>query len=207
MRRVGCPGPEKTHRSRGINSGGADLHRVSQSISCENGEDRVGSWVAARKAADHYLSRIPRGKWGGRWDLNPRHSEPQSDALPTELRPPERRVVYYLPAFRSLPSGKQRKNSFCLAAARDFSLAFPACHHHLQSVATGIELFGWASWPQFGLLNPFTWPRYRINGSRLTHCKQSARFPFTRYVGVRDYAVTHKTHNSLRSRHMQGSVT
>src|SRR5437773_10492733 len=24
-------------------------------------------------------------RWGGRWDLNPRHSEPQSDALPTEL--------------------------------------------------------------------------------------------------------------------------
>ena len=26
--------------------------------------------------------------WGGRWDLNPRHSEPQSDALPAELLPP-----------------------------------------------------------------------------------------------------------------------
>ena len=26
--------------------------------------------------------------WGGRRDSNPRHSEPQSDALPTELRPP-----------------------------------------------------------------------------------------------------------------------
>ena len=25
---------------------------------------------------------------GGRWGSNPRHSEPQSDALPTELRPP-----------------------------------------------------------------------------------------------------------------------
>ena len=28
------------------------------------------------------------GVWGGRWDLNPRHSEPQSDALPAELLPP-----------------------------------------------------------------------------------------------------------------------
>src|ERR1700690_391912 len=46
--------------------------------------------------------RIPEGKWGGRWDLNPRHSEPQSDALPTELRPPDRSVVYYQRAFRSL---------------------------------------------------------------------------------------------------------
>ena len=28
--------------------------------------------------------------WGGRRDLNPRHSEPQSDALPAELLPPQR---------------------------------------------------------------------------------------------------------------------
>ena len=27
-------------------------------------------------------------KWGGRWGSNPRHQEPQSCALPTELRPP-----------------------------------------------------------------------------------------------------------------------
>ena len=26
--------------------------------------------------------------WGGRWDSNPRQPEPQSGALPTELRPP-----------------------------------------------------------------------------------------------------------------------
>ena len=26
--------------------------------------------------------------WGERWDSNPRHEEPQSSALPTELRPP-----------------------------------------------------------------------------------------------------------------------
>ena len=30
--------------------------------------------------------------WGGRRDSNPRHSEPQSDALPTELRPPYKRT-------------------------------------------------------------------------------------------------------------------
>lgn len=28
------------------------------------------------------------GIWGGRWESNPRHQEPQSCALPTELRPP-----------------------------------------------------------------------------------------------------------------------
>ncbi len=30
------------------------------------------------------------GIWGGRWESNPRHQEPQSCALPTELRPPYR---------------------------------------------------------------------------------------------------------------------
>ena len=32
------------------------------------------------------LGDIP--KWGARWDSNPRQPEPQSGALPTELRPP-----------------------------------------------------------------------------------------------------------------------
>ena len=31
---------------------------------------------------------VPDFKWGGRWDSNPRQPEPQSGALPTELRPP-----------------------------------------------------------------------------------------------------------------------
>ena len=34
------------------------------------------------------LGDIPMFKWGGRWDSNPRQPEPQSGALPTELRPP-----------------------------------------------------------------------------------------------------------------------
>ena len=33
-------------------------------------------------------NEAPKIIWGGRWDLNPRRSEPQSDALPAELRPP-----------------------------------------------------------------------------------------------------------------------
>jgi hypothetical protein len=33
--------------------------------------------------------------WGGRWDLNPRHSVPQTDALPAELRPPEVKEEVY----------------------------------------------------------------------------------------------------------------
>src|SRR5690606_27998025 len=28
-------------------------------------------------------------EWGGRWDSNPRRPDPQSGALPTELRPPD----------------------------------------------------------------------------------------------------------------------
>jgi hypothetical protein len=34
-----------------------------------------------------WLSKVLK-LWGGRRDLNPRHSEPQSDALPAELLPP-----------------------------------------------------------------------------------------------------------------------
>src|SRR6266700_8104531 len=33
--------------------------------------------------------------WGGRWDLNPRHSEPQSDALPAELLPPFAKLLQF----------------------------------------------------------------------------------------------------------------
>ncbi len=31
--------------------------------------------------------------WGGRRDLNPQPSEPQSDALPIELLPPQTRII------------------------------------------------------------------------------------------------------------------
>ena len=31
---------------------------------------------------------VPRERWGGIWGSNPRHPEPQSGALPTELIPP-----------------------------------------------------------------------------------------------------------------------
>ena len=43
--------------------------------------------------ADHSAKKARRrravaGKWGGIWGSNPRHPEPQSGALPTELIPP-----------------------------------------------------------------------------------------------------------------------
>src|SRR6267154_1419038 len=41
-----------------------------------------------RRMIVEFLSR--RKRWGGRRDLNPRLSEPQSDALPAELLPPQR---------------------------------------------------------------------------------------------------------------------
>ena len=41
--------------------------------------------VARRKSRPFYYGFM---SWGGRRDLNPRHSEPQSDALPAELLPP-----------------------------------------------------------------------------------------------------------------------
>ena len=34
------------------------------------------------------------GKWGDRRGLNPRQPESQSGALPTELRPPQKKVLY-----------------------------------------------------------------------------------------------------------------
>ena len=46
------------------------------------------------------LSITCGGNWGGRWDLNPRHSEPQSDALPAELLPPYSGTAYYRTASR-----------------------------------------------------------------------------------------------------------
>src|SRR5690554_5749123 len=45
----------------------------------------TSAWLKRkRQAGGLALSRI----WGGRWESNPRHQEPQSCALPTELRPP-----------------------------------------------------------------------------------------------------------------------
>lgn len=42
--------------------------------------------VLGCESGDHFLAHSE--KWGDRRGLNPRHSESQSDALPTELRPP-----------------------------------------------------------------------------------------------------------------------
>ena len=44
---------------------------------------------ADRSAKTARRSRAVAGKWGGIWGSNPRHPEPQSGALPTELIPPD----------------------------------------------------------------------------------------------------------------------
>ncbi len=45
------------------------------------------------------LSKKPTSKkWGNRWGLNPRHSESQSDALPTELRLPQSLIHWFMQA-------------------------------------------------------------------------------------------------------------
>ena len=57
--------------------------------------ERVPGDASERLRNYDSAERMERGEseaqkiiWGGRWDLNPRRSEPQSDALPAELRPP-----------------------------------------------------------------------------------------------------------------------
>ncbi len=55
-------------------------------------------WVPERQAEKRSRSANENARhkawrfeiWGGRWESNPRHQEPQSCALPTELRPPYR---------------------------------------------------------------------------------------------------------------------
>ncbi len=68
--------------------------------------------------------RSSQKNWGDRRGLNPRHSESQSDALPTELRPPQIKSANYkalqslcqsanngLPKVRLLAPGESNKHS------------------------------------------------------------------------------------------------
>jgi hypothetical protein len=62
--------------------------RPNPSISELLGSGRAGKKMRRGTPAEAGIS------WGGRRDLNPRHSEPQSDALPAELLPPPMHSVY-----------------------------------------------------------------------------------------------------------------
>jgi hypothetical protein len=45
--------------------------------------------MPSRRMLPNGFSRLEGKIWGERWDLNPRPSVPQTDALPTELRSPQ----------------------------------------------------------------------------------------------------------------------
>ncbi len=59
--------------------------------------NRKRRWRTFRSLREARAAKVQNGgkipcctaaKWGERWDSNPRPPEPQSGALPTELRPP-----------------------------------------------------------------------------------------------------------------------
>src|SRR5271156_6129815 len=55
----------------------------------------------ARTGTLESLDRKWEGGWGGRRELNPQPSEPQSDALPIELLPPQITIIAIAAALRS----------------------------------------------------------------------------------------------------------
>ena len=69
----------------------------------ESERNHFGSESSGRQPADEYemntrQERIHYGgaekeNWGGRRELNPQPSEPQSDALPVELLPPQTSII------------------------------------------------------------------------------------------------------------------
>ena len=79
-------------------------------------------------------------KWGGIWGSNPRHPEPQSGALPTELIPPNRPDklrIDPLPRTResllpSLPVLSKSKRSLCF---RYFLVSLPGAYHKPKAEA------------------------------------------------------------------------
>lgn len=67
----------------------------------------TSAFDAGNKNARHLAWRLCR-IWGGRWESNPRHQEPQSCALPTELRPP-----YFTLLVPRLPNGTPGRTRTC----------------------------------------------------------------------------------------------
>ncbi len=67
----------------------------------------TSAFDAGNENARHLAWRFRR-IWGGRWESNPRHQEPQSCALPTELRPP-----YFTLLAPRLPNGTPGRTRTC----------------------------------------------------------------------------------------------
>ena len=68
------------------------------------------------------MPAFPRERWGGRWDSNPRRPDPQSGALPTELRPP--RLMCAVPA-PALPAAQSHSADGAPGRTR-------TCNHRLR---------------------------------------------------------------------------
>lgn len=84
---VGVIGFEPTTScSQNRRSSRAELHPDGVTYG-RNGRDRTYDNLIKSQAL-YQLSYIPISLWGDWWGLNPRPSEPQSDALPTELQSP-----------------------------------------------------------------------------------------------------------------------
>ena len=62
-------------------------------------------------------------RWGERWDLNPRPSVPQTDALPTELRSPQIRSVRFPACYSTAAGTAKSKQTQALVAGSRFPAA------------------------------------------------------------------------------------
>src|SRR6266404_6941360 len=66
---------------------------------------------------------LRRKGWGGRRDLNPRLSEPQSDALPAELLPPTTDNKQFTLLFARIKQGSMgQSHQFCCQLERELRL-------------------------------------------------------------------------------------
>ena len=64
--------------------GGTRTHYIGVKVRCVTITLHPNAWILLKEAGTAGLFNA----WGGIWGSNPRHPEPQSGALPTELIPP-----------------------------------------------------------------------------------------------------------------------
>jgi hypothetical protein len=71
-------------------------------------KDRAKIWVRVGKGWIRKRFVFSLKGWGERWDLNPRPSVPQTDALPTELRSPLLKITGQSAHFSKLPPARAK---------------------------------------------------------------------------------------------------
>ncbi len=79
----------RSHSSSGVTPGSSLNHnQLNVGGPCRN--RTYNQWIKSPLLCLIELTAraVLRVEWGGRWDSNPRRPDPQSGALPTELRPP-----------------------------------------------------------------------------------------------------------------------